>query len=375
MGRAREELAQVAPRGEPIVPDSMGDASSRLERMLLMPPSTVDGEPRLREAIPDGNRGAVVPDLLVEHAGREWVVGVKGIGARHPMFGQGHLAAAGTPRPGDRQFTSEAWFGENPWGSMSEQACREDAAVTDLADGEAIEGFHVCPMLRAEPLPKDIMERARSTWWYRRLDRPGVHYQQLRLLPSDVRLFYASEFTLGTRLPQVLEAFGVDDLPDLDAFIDRYLSSGLAALTLIARTVEPHDAWGHRALDYDDVWLDKDSLLAPDGTLHFADIEGLAWVPLRDADEARHRTVRQFNRNLYELLYGLDCLLDERDRRADHRVTRPARRRELALRLDMALEGDPRVATEERGSALHLVITPRAAELPAVTIKIIDMDG
>lgn len=379
MGKARETLSIISAGGRPIVPDIMGDSQHHVERTLLLPPEVVpDDIDVLRpvEIIPDGNRGAFVPDLEVEWGDRWWVVGLKGIGARHPMFGEGHLGASRLARPEGRTFSSEAWFGENPWGAMSEQGCHEDAQITDLVgeDG-SIAGFRICPMLRAEPLPDWLMEGAKDRYWYRRLDRPGPYYQQLRLMPSDVRLFYASEFTLGTRAREVLDAFSVNTVEDIDAFVDNYMASGMAALTLAARTAGPSEEWGHRALDYDDVWLDKDSVLAPDGTLYFADIEGVWWVPIRDQAEAEHRMKRQFNRNLYEFMYGLDCLLDERDTMTGREATRDARRQELALRMELALAGDEHLAIEERGGRVDLRITPDDEELAQITIKLMDMNG
>jgi hypothetical protein len=347
-----------------------------VDRVLFLPPGVLPGSVTANgpvEIVPDGNRGAYVPGVRVEWQGRAWVLGLKGIGARHPMFGEGHLGHAAT---GDRQFASEAWFGENPWGAMSEQGCREDAQITDLA-GEAgsIEGFLICPMLRSEPLPGWLMEGTRDRYWYRRLDRPGPYHQELRLMPSDVRLFYASEFTLGTRAAAVLEAFGVDSVEDLDAFLDNYIRSGMAALTLVARTVGPSEMWGLRALDYDDVWLDKDSVLAPDGCLYFADIEGVWWVPLRDDAEAAHRIRRQFNRNLYEFMYGLDCLLDQRDRMRGRHTPRDARRRELALRMDLALGEDRHLELSESEGRVTLVVDPAVEGVSPVDIKLIDLEG
>jgi len=364
--------------GEPIVPDSMTGIQSQVDRVLFLPrevfPDHVPVNGNI-DIIPDGNRGAFVPGLRVEWEGSTWAVGLKGIGARHPMFGGGHMGATGRTGAG-REFASEPWFGENPWGAMSEQGCHEDAQITDLAtEAGSIAGFFVCPMLRAEPLPTWLMESAKARYWYRRLDRPGAYHQQLRLMPSDVRLFYASEFTLGTRAREVLEAFSVDTVEDVDAFVNAYISSGMAALTLCARTAEPHDAWGHRALDYDDVWLDKDSVLAPDGTLYFADIEGVWWVPMRDDEEAAHRIKRQFNRNLYEFMYGLDCLLDQRDAMRGRETSRDARRRELALRMDLALAADRHLQLEQRGGRVILTIDPGVDGLSPVTINIIDIEG
>ena len=347
VGRSREELSAIPCEGEQLVPSNLAKLSTGLEGMVLVPPACSPGPARRLLVLPDGNRGAILPGIRVELWGRSFFLGVKGVGARSPMYDEG------TPGPWEPSFFSEVWFGENPWGAMGRQACLEDRALTELTGPGGIAGFHICPMVRACPLPPPVMELARGRYWYRRF-AGGPYYQEQRLLPSDVRLYYQSESTLGHRTAAVLSAFGIGEVPALDGFIDNYIRSGIAALTLIPRSLSGEGP-GRRALDYQDVWLDKDSVLAPDGTLFFADIEGLDWVAVPDAGLLAALTRRQFERNFYEFMYGLHRLLGERDRMAERVLTVEARRADAAARLDLALERDRFARPELSRRALDLV--------------------
>jgi hypothetical protein len=374
-GRATEELYAIPSEGEDIVPGNMKGVKSKLEDTLLVSKSIsgiIPGDHERVWVIPDGNRGAILPGMKIDLWGRSYLMGLKGIGARSSMFEDGPLDFSGVSFSHEPYFTSESWFGENPWGAMSRQGCIEDKGITELAGPEGINGFYICPMIRAVPLPKWLMDEAKSRFWYRRLDRPGPYYQQVRLMPSDVRLFYQSEATLGRKTNKVLEAFKITSSEDLDAFIDNYICSGIAALTLIPRTVRNHDKWGIAALDYFDVWLDKDSVIAPDGTIFFADIEGLDWVPLRDEGEANLRIKRQFNRNYYEFMYGLDNLLKKRQNLSGLTTPRWELRQVLAARLELALARDPFVDLKMTDRSLYINMKPGHNEVAEVSIKMLD---
>jgi len=376
LGRADEELLPVPCEGGPIVPRNMARVRTGFEGRLLLPYALASGRTSSRApvlAIPDGNRAAVLPDQQVELWGRTFMVGVKGVGARVGLYEEGPLAFTGMGALKGRAFTSESWFGENPWGALSEGACAEDAAVTELCGPDGIEGFHACPVVSASPLPEWVMRGARERYWYRRLGGGAAFYQQLRLMPSNVRLYHESESTLGRGTAPMLEAFGVRDVEALDEFIENYLRSGMATLTLAARTAR-RAGRGWRAMDYSDVWLDKDSVVAPDGTLFFADLEGLEWVPMHTAEEAASRVRRQFDRNYYELMYGLDRLLGEREAMAGQAPSWGARRRSAGARMQLALAGDRYIGLEEARAGLDAVVRPGAGPAREVTIRVLDFE-
>ncbi|MGA1819692.1 MAG: hypothetical protein ACMUHU_01655 [Thermoplasmatota archaeon] len=370
MGKASEKLAATGSGGPPIIPGNMKSVRTPYVGMVLVPGRTLDGPEGEVSVVPDGNRGAILPEPTVSFWDRKFFISVKGVGARRPMYEDPSWFSA----PSDNYpFSSESWFDENPWGAMSRTACLEDAAITELADGPSINGFHICPMVRAEPLPESIMKSAGENYWYRKLDDPGPFYQEFRLLPSDVRLYYQSSSTLGDNVHSVLGSFGIEDVETLDEFIVNYIRSGMAALTLGARTMKVR---GDRftMLDYHDVWLDKDSVIAPDGTLFFADIEGLdRSFPLYEAGAAKLMRT-QFHRNFYEFMYGFDRLFRERERMRGTELSWPSRRSGACAIFEMALSGDPfleQVPTE--GSLVMRLrpdIGPRDVEL-----KILDLGG
>jgi hypothetical protein len=376
-GRPNEEVFAIQSDGEPLVPNNMRNVLTGLEERIVVPmglSTNAQGTAKKLDVIPDGNRGAVIPDIEIELWDRTFLVGIKGTGARIPMYGDGAKDITGTELSQEPFFASESWFGENPWGAMSQRGCIEDKRITELTGPGDIGGFYICPMVRATPLPEWLMKKAQSRFWYKRLDRPGPYYQQTRLMPSDVRLFYQSDVALGRKTPGVMDTFGISDPEDLDGFIENYIRSGMAALTLISRTVREDEKFGHVALDFTDVWLDKDSVIASDGTIFFADIEGLEWIPMRDDDEAKFRMMRQFDRNYYEFMYSLDRLLQERDRMRNRTTTRRALRHGLAARLELALESDPFLEIRQSEHSLRIAMNPLDGVVEGIEVKMLDFE-
>jgi hypothetical protein len=171
-----------------------------------------------------------------------------------------------------------------------------------------------------------------------------------------------------------LEAFCISDAEDLDKFIENYIRSGMAALTLLSRTIREGDTFGFKGLDFSDVWLDKDSVIASDGTLFFADIEGLEWIPIRDNDEAKVRMRRQFDRNYYEFVYSLDRLLRERSKMTEHNITGRELRRGLAARLEMALVDDSFLEVRQSDDSLRVRIEPWGNLVEGIVVKMLDFE-
>jgi len=128
-----------------------------------------------------------------------------------------------------------------------------------MTSDASIHGFRFCPLVSIVGLPPEIDSRARGQFWYRRYEGPMV--QEVRLLPSDVRLFHESRFTLGQDTDHVMACFGIGDERAFEDFLSKYLASGLSALTLWARSLRPFAAV-QAGLDLQGVWLDKDSVIA-----------------------------------------------------------------------------------------------------------------
>lgn len=289
--------------------------------------------------LPDGNRSAILVAPRVGYAGREWLVSVKGVGALSPMYGES------LP---DRRIHGESWMGEAPFGAQGELGARTALGITERWAAGELRGAEICPLTAVVIVPDRAVDRA--SFWVRR--HRGRVLAEQRLVPSDVRVFHGGSRTLGRTPEEALAAFGVEDVPALDAFVDRYLQTGIALLTLAARSART--VHGERVgLDFDDAWLDKDAVVAPDGTLAFADLETLEERPLTPA-----RITRQIGRNHYELFATLDVLLDIRDAWAGTSTTREARRASLITRIELALAHDPIARPRVSDEGLDLDVTP-----------------
>ena len=353
-----------------------------VEGRVLLPPGPSDGAPAFM-GVRDGNRSIIVPDAVAEIGGKPYAVSAKGVGARPPLYGDSPLEFAlradyRGPLPteeseglvGPRQVTAESWFGESPYGAQGELPSRYSLMVTEMSEGAQINGFWICPTIEVVELPEALQKDAHERYWYRR--NRGAYFQEHRLVPSNVRIFHEADWTLGQNPKGVLNAFGVLTTELCDAFIERFIASGFAALSVYVRTMR-RTPWGYRGLNYGDVYLDKDAVVAADGTLHFVDLEGLDWI-LGGADVPVEERVReQFNYNFYEVMYAVDLLLRERERLSGRPLRQDERRRALAPRIEMALARDKFLRCEFNESGLDVVVRPPFAELPDVPVRVLDV--
>lgn len=189
-------------------------------------------------------------------------------------------------------------------------------------------------------------------------------------MPSNVRVYFHSPLTFGVDTAQAFSLFGIESFEAAERFLTNLARSSLAALTLCARTLRHDSSRGtYTGLDYQDVWLDKDAVVAADGTLHFADLEGIEDISMRDAAAVREAVERQFRRHVYEASYAWEALAVEVERR--FRVFRePFERRRWILEiLERAAIGDPFLSIERRQRALALVVEP-ATDPAACTVEI-----
>src|SRR3990172_201778 len=330
----------------------------------------------------DGNRSVILPDATVEIDGRAYAVSAKGVGARPPLYGDSPLEfmfrsdyaadPAGVGLAGGRQVTSEPWFGESPYGAQGELPATYSLMITGFSERCQINGFFLCPVIEVNELPASVSEEAGRRYWYRQYR--GAFLQEQRLVPSNVRIYHESEFPLGPSPALVLDALGVRTPETADDFIENYIASGVAALTLYVRTLRK-TPWGFRGLNYGDVYLDKAAVPAPDGRLHFVDLEGLDWV-LGGADVPVEERIReQFNYNFYEFMYGLHLLLVARERLAGRTLTQEERRRTVAPRFEMALARDPFTRVETGADGMDVVVRPALGAGQDVPIRVLGWGG
>ncbi|MGE0790321.1 MAG: hypothetical protein AB7S26_31890 [Sandaracinaceae bacterium] len=328
-------------------------------------------------AVSDGNRTATLIGPTVRFADRDWHVAIKGVGATANLYGAtpvddvfGHELGTEDGLLPRTMVTGESWMGESPYGAQGEESARHGLRVTALGGADAsIGGARIAPIAAVMEIPE---ERVRAdVYWYRRHRGPVL--QELRLVPSDVRLFHSDARALGREPLAVLDAFGVRDVGALDELIHRYLRSGLAAITIFARSARPTPDGRIEGLDYRDAWLDKDALIAPDGTVVLVDLESFDWHPTTHREDVAHRVTKQIDRNLYELLYGLDALLDVRDRWRERATDVKARRAETIARVGLAVVGDEHVRALERDDGLDLEIRVASLEdAPSVRVRLLD---
>jgi hypothetical protein len=200
-------------------------------------------------------------------------------------------------------------------------------------------------------LPLALESEIRKIYWYRKFH--GRLVQELRLVPSNVRVFFHSRSALGTSVGQVFDLFRIDAPWKAHGFAVNFLRSGVAMLTLFSRSLRYDPGRGrYRGLDFYDVWMDKDAVVAPDGTLFFVDLEGIQEVAVEE-NEIREKVEDQVYRSLYELMFAYSQVEEERLRRFGGAGTR---RHRLEALLEEALQQDPFVTLRRSGRTLEMVI-------------------
>ncbi len=321
----------------------------------------------------DDNRSAILPACRWTIRDREYLAAVKGCGAAVDAYENVPLSAdrvraicrepglvplLAAENGGTQGFiTGERWFGNTPYGGQAP----DNAAIGFLTSRRAVDGeiagFPVCPIVALIRIPDAVARIASRFFWYRRYD--GDFWQEVRLMPSNVRVYFHSPVTFGLDTARAFTLFGIESFEDAERFLGNLARSSLAALTLYARSLR-HDPvrGGYAGLAYHDVWLDKDAVIAPDGTMHFADLEGIEDIRARDPTEVRSEIGRQFYRNVYEATYALEALAWEVDSRWRVLRTPQERRGWLLDVLERACVADPFLALERQGGRLILQVEP-----------------
>ncbi len=330
-----------------------------------------DGTPV--SGVRDDNRSAILTGRRHAIGGQEFLAAVKGCGAAVDAYENVPMTAervrslardAGLVAPLAAEdgasagfLTGERWFGNVPYGGQAPDNAAIGLLTSLRATDAQIRGFYVCPVIGLVRLPDALARLASRFFWYRRYE--GEYWQEIRLMPSNVRLYFHSPVTFGMDTSRALSLFGIASFEDAERFLENLARSSLAALTLYARTLRHDPVRGtYAGLGYHDVWLDKDAVIAPDGTMHFADLEGIEEVPARTPDAVRDAIGGQFHRNVYEATYALEALAWDVDRRWRAFRTGPERRRWILDVLERACVADPFLSFERRGGKLVLSVEP-----------------
>lgn len=333
-------------------------------------------EPPIRSEmfVEDDNRGAVLPDPVATLDGVPFYLSVKGVGSPVDPFSHHRLdrayAAEMTddpdvrarllrPSPGnpERMLTGELWLRGSPYGGQGIEHGSIALQVSERADLTSIRGFLIAPVVKMAMLPPALEERVRGIRWYRKYR--GRMVQELRLVPSNIRVYFHARNTIGNDIRHIFDLWGIDsDAKALDLEV-HFLRSCIALLTLYARTMRFDAAKGkYRGLDLLDVWLDKDAVFAPNGSVYFVDLEGIEEVAV-DPEDVKEKIEDQVYRGLYEFMFGYEQIDQERRRRFGDTSTR---RGHFASVLPAALAPDPYVRVVEAPGQVDLEIRNACSE-------------
>jgi len=335
-----------------------------------------------KEFLVDDNRSAVDPNKSVSIDGIDFYLSVKGIGSTTNPFSRQLLRKdeiASLLTDADvrnkimlsngglhRYLTGEMWCRGSPYGVQGLRYANIAMNASEYDDITSIHGFRIAPVVSIVFLPPQLQDQIRRLYWYRQFKEEIV--QEIRLVPSNVRIYFHSDWTIGEDTCMVFQLFDIDSNEKAEEFERNFLKSGMAVLTLLPRSWKKNGDGTYSGLDFYDVWLDKDAVLAPDGTIFWADLEGLEWITLwnreyreknlenlqpKTTSDIEEKIEYQIYRSTYELMYAYEQIERERIRRFGHKEERKAHFERI---LRDALRHDEIISLEHEGSSLNLII-------------------
>ena len=351
------------------------------ERIYLpdsMKPFT-DADPLgTKELLIDDNRSAVSREPYVTIDGVDFYFSVKGIGSTTSPFSRQLLKkeeicslvessalrsritnAKEEEMKLPRYLTGELWSRGCPYGSQGLEFASIAMKATEMSDDSttSIHGFRIAPLVKIVKLPKATQDEITRVYWYRRFKQQMV--QETRLIPSNVRIYFHSDWTIGDDTGELFDFFRVDSNDKAMDFLTNFVKSGIAILTLFVRSMSDNGNGTYSGLDFYDVWLDKDAVLAPDGTIFWADLEGLQAITISGSDRAdleinvEENMEHQIYRSLYEFMYAYEQIERERTRRFGHATDRKTQFEHILMN---ALKDDAVVDLHRTTNSLELVI-------------------
>ncbi len=258
-----------------------------------------------------------------------------------------------------RYLTGELWSRGCPYGSQGLEFASIAMKAAEMSDASttSIHGFRIAPLVKIVKLPKTLQDEVTQVYWYRRFKQEMV--QEARLIPSNVRIYFHSDWTIGDDTGELFDFFHIDSNDKAMDFLKNFVKSGIAILTLFVRSMRKNDNGTYTGLDFYDVWLDKDAVLAPDGTIFWADLEGLQEITIGGKDRAElefnveENMEHQIYRSLYEFMYAYEQIERERVKRFGHITDRKIQFEYLLMD---ALRDDEIVDLHRCSDRLELVI-------------------
>ncbi len=320
----------------------------------------------VKEFIADDNRGAVstLPSLKID--GSDFYLSVKGVGSTtnpfsHQLLDKSEICnllrdsrlnekILNSPDCAQRYITGELWLRGSPYGGQGLQHATTSLRVSEMANLTSIHGFRIAPLVKIVFLPQDLEREIKKIFWYRRF--AGRMVQEIRLVPSNVRIYFHSGSTVGSNIHSLFEIFGVDSNDKALEFMKNFVKSGIAFLTLFVRSIKSNVDGTFSGLDFYDVWLDKDAVLSPDGNIFFVDLEGLEWITVCEKD-VQEKIEDQIYRSLYEFMYAYEQIEHERSTRFGEMMDRKA---QFEYILREALSNDEVVDVVRDRQSLQLII-------------------
>ena len=325
-----------------------------------------------KEFIVDDNRGAVSTLPYLKMDGTDFYLSIKGIGSTTNPFSHQLLDKAeicnllqdsklkdrivNSEGIAPRYLTGELWLRGSPYGGQGLEHATTSMRVSEMADLSSINGFRVAPLVKIVLLPEKLENEIKKIYWYRRFR--GRMVQETRLVPSNVRIYFHSGSTIGGNIRSIFDLFGIDKNDKALEFLKNFVKSGIAFLTLFTRSLKSNEDGTFSGLDFYDVWLDKDAVLASDGTIYFVDLEGLEWITV-DEKKVSEKIDDQIFRSLYEFMYAYEQIERERFARFGNMTDRKV---QFEYLLKEALKDDEVVDLASEGQSLKLVVGNVLAE-------------
>ena len=333
------------------------------------------------DAIKDENRNAILPQYSIDIDNRIYYLGVKGCGAYEDMFSGEKLSRTKIINAcRDKNFLSriqnlstntgfmmaESWMGESPYGCQGFVNGFDELRFSIIAKKDSINGAFICPVIAIVQLPLEIEKVARKFFWFRTYKKN--FYQVIRLMPSNIRLYFESSQVVANP-HSFLNLFGITNEKLMENFELNFIKSGIALLSLFARSAEIEGDY-IKGIIYQDVWLDKDCVVAPDGTIHFADLEGLIWRSTSFKEFPEIQT-KEWDKLVFEFLFALVRLDTYRHQLREKIVNWESQRDELALLIQMALNKDLVARAEQYDNNLNIIL--EGSSIPPIEIPLLEM--
>ncbi len=330
-----------------------------------------------KELLIDDNRSAVSRESYMSIDGTDFYFSVKGIGSTTSPFSrqlfrkeeicsllrsQGMKDRLNNSKEKEkfpRYLTGELWSRGCPYGSQGLEFSSIALKAAEMSDASAtsIHGFRIAPLVKIVKLPKSLQDEITQVYWYRRFRQKMV--QEARLVPSNVRIYFHSDWTVGDDTGDLFDFFHIDSNDKALDFMKNFVKSGIAILTLFVRSIRNNGNDTYSGLDFYDVWLDKDAVLAPDGTIFWVDLEGLQEITIGGKDRGdlefnlEENMEHQIYRSLYEFMYAYEQIDRERVKRFGHTIDRKI---QFEYLLKDALGDDEVVDLHRTPDSLELII-------------------